>query len=86
MKILCRCARSCNLSTIIWDIEVARIRNDNLDIVNRLTTRALGSVFAEHAATIRGENALKHGLATENLGGGKIELVTTSHKLLRIGD
>src|SRR5256886_12367256 len=59
------------------DIEVARFGKDNLDIVKHIDAAALEAFVPSMLLQPMVENCLKHGLATK-LGGGKIELRTTS--------
>ena len=61
------------------DIEVARFGKDNLDIVKHIDEAALESFVPSMLLQPMVENCLKHGLAPK-LGGGKIELRTTSHE------
>src|SRR5712664_1076501 len=60
------------------DIEVARFGKDNLDIVKQIDDAALEAFVPSMLLQPMVENCLKHGLAPK-LGGGKIELRTTSH-------
>jgi two-component system, LytTR family, sensor kinase len=60
------------------DIEVARFGKDNLDIVKHIDDAALETFVPSMLLQPMVENCLKHGLAPK-LGGGKIELRTTSH-------
>jgi two-component system LytT family sensor kinase len=60
------------------DIEVARFGKDNLDIVKHIDDAALEAFVPSMLLQPMVENCLKHGLAPK-LGGGKIELRTTSH-------
>jgi two-component system LytT family sensor kinase len=59
------------------DIEVARFGKDNLDIVKHIDDAALEAFVPSMLLQPMVENCLKHGLAPK-LGGGKIELRTTS--------
>jgi two-component system LytT family sensor kinase len=59
------------------DIEVARFGKDNLDIVKHIDDAALETFVPSMLLQPMVENCLKHGLAPK-LGGGKIELRTTS--------
>jgi two-component system LytT family sensor kinase len=59
------------------DIEVARFGKDNLDIVKQIDDAALEAFVPSMLLQPMVENCLKHGLAPK-LGGGKIELRTTS--------
>jgi len=59
------------------DIEVARFGRDNLDIVKQIDEAALEAFVPSMLLQPMVENCLKHGLAPK-LGGGKIELRTTS--------
>ena len=61
------------------DIEVARFGKDNLDIVKQIDDAALEAFVPSMLLQPMVENCLKHGLAPK-LGGGKIELRTTSHE------
>ena len=61
------------------DIEVARFGKDNLDIVKQVDDAALEAFVPSMLLQPMVENCLKHGLAPK-LGGGKIELRTTSHE------
>src|SRR5947208_13012611 len=61
------------------DIEVARFGKDNLDIVKQIEESALEAFVPSMLLQPMVENCLKHGLAPK-LGGGKIELRTTSHE------
>jgi len=60
------------------DIEVARFGKDNLDIVKQIDDAVLEAFVPSMLLQPMVENCLKHGLAPK-LGGGKIELRTTSH-------
>jgi len=59
------------------DIEVARFGKDNLDIVKHIDDAAMETFVPSMLLQPMVENCLKHGLAPK-LGGGKIELRTTS--------
>jgi two-component system LytT family sensor kinase len=59
------------------DIEVARFGEDNLDIVKHIDDAAMEAFVPSMLLQPIVENCLKHGLAPK-LGGGKIELRTTS--------